>query len=118
MAIRVENSGDIILGIMVDGQVVATHGRFQKAGVAPVVRPLDADVTAEIGERLRIPSGSMDVVYPAGEANNDHMDAVVRPYWESETFQIDLMTSSTVIVADSGYTQATHDSWVITQEAD
>ena len=118
MAIRVENDGAIVFGIMEDASVTATHGRFQKAGAAPVVRQLAAAVTAAVGERLRIPDTMMDVVYPAGQSTNDHIEAVARAYWSGETFQVDLMTDDSTVVADSGYAQATHDAWTFTQEVD
>ena len=118
MAIRVENDGNIIFGIIEDASVTATHGRFQKAGAAPVVRPLAAAVTAAVGERLRIPGAMIDMVYPAGETTNDHIEAVARAYWDGETFQVDLMTDGTSVVSDSGYAQATHDAWTFTQEVD
>ena len=118
MAIRVEPGADMTFGIMADGSVTATHGRFQKAGADPVVRPLTAAVTAAVSERLRIPANMFDVVYPAGELNNDHMDAVVRAWWDGETIQVDLMTDATTVVADSGYAQAEHSGWTFTNEAD
>ncbi len=117
MAIRIQTQDDVIFGTMA-AAVTATHGRFQKAGVAPVVRALAASVTAAAGERLRIPSGLMDVVYPAGQLNNTHMLAVLNPYWDGETFQLDLMTSSTAVITDTGYSQQTYSNWAISEEAD
>lgn len=117
MAVRVQTQDDIVFGTMA-ASVTATHARFQKAGNAPVVRPLSANVTAASGESLRIPSGDLDVVYPANELTNDHMKALVDSYWDSETFQLDLMTSSTVVVSDTGYSQQTYSNWSITTESD
>ena len=118
MAIRVEPSADLTLGVMADADVTATHGRFQKAGGGAVVRPLIANVTAAVGERLRVPATMFDVVYPAGELGNEHMDAVVRAWWDGQTIQVDLMTDDSTVVADSGYSQAEHDGWTFTEEAD
>lgn len=118
MAIRVEPGAAMLFGVMADASVTATHGRFQKAGADPVVRPLTAAVTAAVGERLRVPINMFDVVYPAGETNNEHMDAVARAYWDGETIQVDLMTDDSTVVADSGYAQATHNGWTFTAEAD
>ena len=117
MAIRVQTQDDVVFGTM-SASVTATHGRWQKAGAEPVVRPLAANVTAGAGERLRIPSGMMDVVYPAGETNNTHMRALVDPYWDGATFQLDLMTDSTTVIADSGYAQQTYSNWAISEETD
>ena len=117
MAIRVQTQGDLIFGVMA-ADVTATHGRFQKAGAAPVVRQLAAPVTAVAGQRLRIPSGSLDVVYPSGETNNPHMRSVIAPYWDAEEIQVDLMTDDATVVADSGYAQQTYSDWTISEEND
>lgn len=118
MAIRVQNSDIIVFGIMADASVTATHGRIQKAGQDPVVRPLSANVTAAVGERLRVVANEIDFVYPSNQVGDDHMDAVIRSYWEGEEFQIDLMTDSSTVVADSGYSQQSSRNWGITTEAD
>ena len=118
MAIRVEPGAALVFGVLTAAPVTATHARIQKAGADPVVRPLTANVTAAVGERLRVPVNMFDIVYPAGQLNNDHMDAVVRAWWEGETIQVDLMTSAAAVVAASGYAQATHDAWTFTSEAD
>ena len=117
MAIRVQTQDDVIFGTMA-AAVTATHGRFSKAGAAPVVRTLAASVSVSAGERLRVPSGMLDVVYPAGQLTNTHLLALVNPYWDGETFQLDLMTSSTVVIADTGYSQQTYSNWAISEEAD
>lgn len=117
MAIRVQTQDDLSFGIMANA-LTATHGRFQKAGAAAVVRQLVSPVAVAAGERLRVPSGSLDIVYVAGETNNTHMLAVVNPYWDGEDFQIDLMTTETTVIADSGYSQQTYSNWQIAQEAD
>ena len=118
MAVRVEPGAAMLFGVMADASVTVTHARVQKAGADPVVRPLTADVTAAVGERLRVPVAMFDFVYPAGELNNDHMDAVVRGWWDGEEIQVDLMTDDSTVVADSGYSQAEHDGWTFTSEAD
>ena len=118
MAIRIQTQDNLIFGVMADASVTATHGRFQKAGAAPVVKQLTAPITAAVGERLRVPSGSFDVVYLAGETNNLHMRAVLEPYWDGEAFQVDLMTDDMTVVSDSGYSQQTYSDWAISQEND
>ena len=118
MAIRVEPGAALLLGVMADASVTATHARVQKAGNDPVVRPLTSNVTAAVGERLRIPVNMFDFVYPSGQLNNDHMDAVVRAWWDGETIQVDLMTDDSTVVGDSGYSQATHSGWTFGMEAD
>ena len=117
MAVRVQTSAALVFGIMASSRT-ATHARFQKSGAAPVVRQLTASVTAAAGERLRIPTGDLDIVYPVGQTTNTHMRALIDPYWDSETFQIDLMTSATAVISDTGYSQQTHSGWAISEEND
>ena len=117
MAIRVQTQDAVVFGTMA-ADVTVTHGRFQKAGAAPVVRPLAATLSVTAGQRLRVPAGMLDVVYPAGELTNAHMMAVVNPYWDGQVFQLDLMTDATTVVSDSGYGQQTYQNWAISQEAD
>ena len=118
MAVRIQTQDDIVFGTMADASVTASHIRYMKASAAPVVKALTASVTAAVGERLRIPSGSLDIVHPAGETNNTYMRALIDPYWSGETFQIDLMTSVTAVVADSGYAQQTYSNMAISNESD
>ena len=117
MAVRVQSQAIISFGTMAV-MVTATHVRIQKAGVTPVVKQLDSSVVVAANEVLRIPSGSIDMVYPRGEFTDAHMRAMIDPYWDGETFQIDLMTSSTNVISTSGYSQQTYSNWAISTEAD
>ena len=117
MAIRVQTQDDLIFGVM-RAEVRVTHARFQKSGMAPVVRALNAPVTVAAGRQLRIPSGVMDVVYPAGQSNNVHMMAVVGPYWSGESIEVDVMTDNVAVVTDAGYSQQVYSNWSLTQEPD
>lgn len=117
MAIRVQTQDHIIFGVMA-ADVAVTHGRFQKAGVAPVVRPLVAVINVPAGNRLRVPSGDLDIVYLAGETNNVHMRIVVEAYWDGEDFQIDLMTDANTVVVDAGYLQQIYSNWAFSEEPD
>ena len=117
MAIRVQTQDIMVFGIL-EADTAVTHGRVQKAGAAPVVRALAAAVNVSSGERLRITSGMFDIVYPAGQLNNVHMMAVINPYWNGETFQVDMMTDANTVVATVGYAQQEYSNWSITAEVD
>ena len=117
MAVRVQTQEDLNFGNMA-AQVTATHVRFRKAGVNPVVRELAAPVTVAAGAPLLLPSGLLDIVYPAGNMTNTHMRALIDPYWANETFQLDMMTDANTVVADSGYAQQTYSNWAISEEVD
>ena len=118
MTTRVQTQGDLVFGIMADAEVTATHARFRRTAAPqnPVVKQLNNPVTAAVTERLRVPSGDLDVVYPEGETSDGHMTAVVTPYWDGVEFQVDLMTSANNVVGDSGYSQQTYDNWAISTE--
>ena len=116
MAINVENTAALIFGVMA-AEVVISHARFQQADDSePVIRPVSPNVTVAAGERMRLPAGSMDVVYPRGELTDVHMDAVVKLYWTG-SFKVDMMTDATTVVADSGYSQQSTSAFTFTTNA-
>ena len=118
MAIRVQTQGDINFGVMAAAQRV-THIRIQQNDDAnPAVKELAAPVDVAAGRELIIPSGEFDLVYPAGETNNNHISAMVTPYFNGVTFKLDALTDATTVVNDTGYSQQTYSNWSITQEAD
>ena len=117
MAIRVEPGADIVFGVMA-GPVAVTHVRVQKAGTDATTRALASTLNVPTGGQLQIPSTSFDIVYPDGQMSRDHMDALVRSYWDGETFQIDCLTAVNTVVADANYSQQTHSAWTFTSEND
>lgn len=117
MAVRVVPNAAIEFGTL-GAAVDVTHVRVQKAGNDPITRPLASTLSVPNGSALQIPAADFDVVYPAGEVGNDHMEAMVTGYWNGETFQIDCMTSATAPVTTTGYSQQTNSAWTISTEAD
>ena len=127
MAVRVKNGASIELGLALAAAVTATHGRIQKAGADPFVRPLTDDIVAAAGEVLRIPLEDLtanpqvrgiELVYKTGELSDAHIDALVRGYFDGQVIQVDLMTDDSTVVADANYAQATHSGWTFATEAD
>ena len=100
------------------GAQAVTHVRVQKAGAAPVVRPLAATLNVAATEQLVVPANMFDVVYPDGQLSRSHMRAMVDGYWDGEEFQVDCMTDDSTPVDDSGYAQQAPSGWSITEEAD
>ena len=120
MAIKVENTDALVFGVL-DTETVVTHARFKKASSndnTRITRVLTAPVTVAAGERLRIPATDLDVVYKTGQLDDEHLDEVVKGYWNGETFEVDLMTSAMVVIATVGYSQQSTDSWTFTTEND
>ncbi len=116
MAIRVQNGSALNFGLFASAATV-THIRVQKAGTDATVKSI-TNVAVGANDTFVIPAGDFDVVYPSGDMTNAHMDALVRSYWDGETFQIDAMTSGTQVVSVNGYSQETHNGWTFTSEAD
>ena len=117
MAIRVESQDDIVFGVLV-AAVDVTHIRFLKGGANPVVRPLAATLNVGAGERLIIPTGMFDVVYPANQLTNEHLQDVLDLFWDGEDIQVDAMTDDSTVVVDAGYAQQVYSNWSLTAEAD
>ena len=57
MAIRIEPGANLDFGIMADGSVTATHGRFRKAAANEVVAPLAAAVATATWRPCCAPGG-------------------------------------------------------------
>ena len=117
MAVRVQNGADINFGTFATA-VTVSHIRIQKSGAAPSVKALQADVAVGANENFRIPEGDLDVLYPSGDLSDAHMDALVKSYWNGETFQIDAMTDDSTVVTASGYSQQTTSDWDFSTEND
>ena len=120
MAIKVENSEALVFGVL-DTETVVTHGRFKKTGAndnTRITRQLAAAVTVGAGERLRIPANSFDVVYKTGQLVDQHMDAMVKAYWNGATFEIDLMTDANTVITTTGYSKQSTDAWAFATETD
>ncbi|MCY4470293.1 MAG: hypothetical protein OXC08_16385 [Thiotrichales bacterium] len=126
MAIRVQTQADINFG-MAAAAVVVSHVRAQDAdNTTPLIKELPVAIQIAAGAPMRIPSGLLDFVYPAGELSNDHMLEVLRPHWGdadadgngNRNMRIDLMTDAATPVAVGGYNQQQYANWGISAEAD
>ena len=118
MAIRIQSRADINFG-SAGAAVVVTHIRIRESDDSnPVVKQLPVAIQVANGAPMRIPSGLLDLVYPAGDFTNGHMNDIMSPYWTNKAMEIDLMTSINAVVAVTGYAQQTYSNWAISQEAD
>lgn len=124
MAVRVDTQDNIDFGILVGANISVTHVRFRRASDngQPVVVQLGAAVPVATNQGMRIPSGSFDLVYKSGPLTNAHMLAVIESYWGTSgsrtEMDIDLMTNSTTVVGDAGYSQQQYDNWAVSTEND
>ncbi len=126
MAIRVQTQADIEFGTA-GAAVTVTHVRAQDADDStPLIKQLPQPIQIAAGAPMRIPSGLLDFVYPAGELTNDHMLEVLRPHWGdndadgngNRNMVVDLMTDAATPVAVGGYNQQQYANWGISAEAD
>lgn len=119
MAIRVQTQADIGFG-NAGAQVTMTHVRVRRVNnpQRPIVKQLVAPVVVLAGSPMQLPSGLLDIVYPAGDLGNTHMRGLVDPYWNNVTMQVDMLTDANTVVAVAGYSQQTYSNWAISEEAD
>ena len=121
MAVRAQNGADLIFGIMA-GALTATHFRLRKGSanlLDPGIKALSANVAVAAGERLRIPEGDLDLVYKRGDMADAHIQAAVESQLTSgDEIDVDLYTSSSAIISDSGYSQQGTSDWDFSTEAD
>ena len=123
MGIRIDSQDAITFGIAATA-VPITHVRFRRASDdgQPVIVALPNTVNILANRGMRIPSGMFDLVYKAGPFGNAHMLALVEGYWGQSgsrtNMEVDLMTSSSSVVAVAGYSQQSYENWIITEEAD
>lgn len=119
MAFRVRNTNAMAFGVMANA-VTVTHGRFRLASddSNPVVRALASPLSVQAGRLLQVPALGLAVKYNSGDLPDGHMEAAIKGYWSGISFEVDLMTSSTVVVADSGYSQQSTDAWTFDKPAD
>lgn len=105
MAIRVRKE-NIEFASSIGADVVITHIRFSKVGESQIeTKILTQAINAQAGTPLSLPT--FEVVYPANDLSNNHIAALVSPYWSGEDFEIDLLTDETTVVSVSGYSTQT-----------
>ena len=118
MAIRVQSNADINFGT-VSSPLSVTHVRIQDENdTNPSVKQLQAPVVIASGQELVIPSGEFDMVFPSGDFGNGLMEQVISSYFTNRTMHLDCLTSQTVVVTATGYSQQSHNGWQSSQEAD
>ena len=122
MAVRVENTNQINFGTLAGNQSI-THARVRRASDdgQPMVKALGTTINAQATNALIINARDIDFVYDNGEFTNAHFRELVDGYWGATGtlgVEVDLMTSSTAVVVDSGYSQQTVNAWTITADAD
>ena len=116
MAIRVQNGEAINFGTLV-AETVITHARVGFGSATLTTRPLDTDRTVAAGGQAEFAIGEIDLVFPSGQMEDDGISAAWALYFAQNVW-IDAMTSSTDVVATTGYSQQTSSIWGRTQEAD
>ena len=117
MAYRVQTQEKINFGVM-SAEKTASHVRFSRSGFDSVTLALTASITVPSGDRMIISSGMFDIVYKSGALPDAHIQDLINPFWDGEDVMLDMMSDSTTVVDDSGYSQQTYSNWSITQESD
>lgn len=133
MALRVQTQDDINFG-NAGAAVRVSHVRAQdNDDTTPIIKQLPVAIQIAAGAPMRIPAGLFDVVYPAGDLTNAHLQEGWIPHWQpthlngaanpnapntGRLMKIDLMTDANTVVAVAGYAQQTYRRWAMSSEAD
>ena len=119
MAVTVSNTNQIGFGTLAGSHTI-THVRLRRASdnMFPIVRPLGSTINAQATNALIINAGDIDLIHEEGDFGLDYYENLVELYWGATGnlgVEVDLMTSSTAVVVDSGYSQQTVSAWTITR---
>ena len=118
MAVRVENGSSEDFGEFV-AEVDVTHARASVGSTVLVTRPLTTQRTVAAGGRAEFAVGAIDLVFPSNDLENDGYSALLALAFDgTNSLNIDLMTSDSDVVADSGYSQQAVSHWDRSTEAD
>ena len=81
----------------------------------------DMTISSISGTTLTVTRGAHGTTAAAHDGDgmtSNHMEAVVKEYWENTAMEVDLMTSASAVASVGGYAQVSHSAWTFTQEAD
>ena len=118
MAVRVENTGVLNFGTFLASATV-THARAQVGTAILTTRALTTTRTIAVGGQAEFAIGEIDLLFPANELENAGLNALIALALDgTNSITIKLMTSSTVEVSVSGYSDVDVTGWGRTNESD
>ena len=116
MAVTVTNTNQINFGTITSNQTI-THLRVQKTdGTFPITTALGSTINAQASNALIVNAGDIDLIHEEGAFPQNYYENLVQSFWGvagTTSMQVDLLTSSTAVVSDSGYRQQTVNQWTI-----
>ena len=119
MAVRIQNTNEIDFGDVADAEVTITHGRVSVGTDVLATRALTTSRVIPVGEAMKFDATEVDLVVRSGEFENAGFEALLELAREgTNELTFDAMTSSTVVVSDSGYSQQTTAAFDFSTEAD
>ena len=118
MAVRIQNGAKINHGTLAS-ETVVTHGRLRVGNANLAIRPLSSSVTVAAGGQLEFDIGDIDIVFPANEAENAGLNALLALALDgTNELNVDGMTSSSAVITTSGYSQQSTANWTRSNESD
>ena len=116
MTVRIENGAVANFGTFAAAAAV-THFRIKHGSITLLTRPLSTAQTIAINREGQFAIGAIDLTVPEGEWDlagaRDLVDAL---FDGVNSFEIELLTSSSVEVSVSGYASVSTASWTKTNE--
>lgn len=118
MAVRIENGAIVNFGTFA-AQTTVTHARALVGSAILTTRPLATARTIAANGQAEFAIGEIDLVFPANQMSNAGLNALLA--WAldgTNELIIRLMTSSTVEVSTSGYSEQDVSNWTRANESD
>ena len=117
MAIRIQNGEILNFGTFAAAARV-THARVGRSGSTTMVtKALTTPRSIAINGSAQFAIGEIDLVYPKNDMNDAGMKDML-DYHFARSQVVELMTSSSVVVAVTGYSNQSSTSWTSSIESD
>ena len=116
MGIRVSNTSQQNFGTA-GAATTVTHGRVQTPdGTVTLLKQFTTPINVQQSNALIVNAGAIRVNHAEGDAPNNYVQKLVEGFWGASgtnTFNVDLMVSSSAVVTVSGYQQQAVSAWTI-----
>ena len=118
MAVRVQN-GEILNFGNFGAAATVTHGRISIGADVLTVRPLAVNRDIALGGQAEFAIGEIDLLHPSNQYENAGWNALLALAFNGvNSFNVDLMTDDSTVVAVAGYGQQASTDWDLSTEAD
>ena len=118
MAVRVQNTNDIMMGTLAT-ETVVTHGRARVGSHILATRLLATERTVAAGGQLQFSAGDIDFIFKKHQLVDVGLEALLELAFDG-TNEVTVvgMTSSSVEISASGYSDQDVSEWSLSIEND